>query len=29
LVGVAAVCWAIWISRNDINLDKSPMKTYI
>ena len=26
---VAAVCWAIWISRNDLVFDKKPMLTYL
>jgi hypothetical protein len=25
--GVAAICWAIWISRNDLVFDKKPMLT--
>jgi hypothetical protein len=29
LVGVSAICWAIWISINDIVFAKSPMKTYM
>lgn len=27
LIGASALCWAIWLSRNDIVFDKSPMKT--
>jgi hypothetical protein len=27
--GVAAICWAIWISRNDLVFDKTPMLTYL
>jgi len=23
------VCWAIWLSRNDVVFDKSPTKTYL
>jgi hypothetical protein len=29
LVGVSAICWTIWISRNDIIFDKSSIKTYM
>jgi hypothetical protein len=29
LVGVSALCWPIWISRNHIIFDKSLMKTYM
>jgi hypothetical protein len=29
LVGAAALCWALWISRNDLVFDNSPMKTYM
>ena len=28
LVGTSALCWAIWLSRNDVVFDKSPTKTY-
>jgi hypothetical protein len=27
--GVAAICWAIWISRNDLVFDKKPVLTYL
>jgi hypothetical protein len=27
--GVAALCWAIWTSRNDLVFDKTPMVTYL
>ena len=27
LAGASAMCWAIWLSRNDIVFDKSPMKS--
>jgi hypothetical protein len=29
MVGVAALCWAIWLSRNDIFFEKCSPKTYI
>ena len=29
LCGVYALCWALWLSRNDIVFDNSPMKTYM
>ena len=29
LVGASALCWAIWLSRNDVVFDKSPTKTYL
>jgi hypothetical protein len=29
LVEVAALCWALWTSRNDMVFDNSPMKTYM
>jgi hypothetical protein len=29
LVGASAFCWAIWLSRNDVVFDKSPIKTFI
>jgi len=29
LVGASALCWAIWLSRNDVVFDKSPTKTYM
>jgi hypothetical protein len=29
LTGASALCWTLWISRNDIIFDKSPIKTYI
>ena len=28
LVGTSALCWVIWLSRNDVVSDKSPTKTY-
>jgi hypothetical protein len=28
LVGATALCWALWISRNDLVVDNSPIKTY-
>jgi hypothetical protein len=28
-VGASAICWAIWLSRNDVVFDKSPMKTFM
>jgi hypothetical protein len=27
--GVAALCWAIWTSRNDLVFDKTPMVTFL
>jgi hypothetical protein len=27
--GIAAICWALWLSRNDIVFDKCSMKTYM
>ena len=29
LCGVYALCWALWLSRNDIVFDNSPMKIYM
>ncbi len=29
LVGVSAICWALWLSKNDLVFDKSPSITYI
>ena len=29
LVGASALCWAIWLSRNDVVVDKSPTKPYM
>ena len=29
LVGASALCWAIWLSKNDVVFDKSPTKTYM
>ena len=29
LVGAYALCWAIWLSRNDVVFDKSQTKTYM
>ena len=29
LCGVSVLCWAPWLSRNDIVFDNSPMKTYM
>ena len=29
ITGVSALCWAIWISRNDLVFDKVPMLTYL
>jgi hypothetical protein len=29
LIGAAALCWALWTSRNDVVFDNSPIKTYI
>jgi hypothetical protein len=29
ITGVSALCWAIWISRNDLVFDKAPMMTYL
>jgi hypothetical protein len=29
LVGAAALCWALWTSRNDMVFDNSPSKTYM
>lgn len=29
LVGAIAICWAIWLSRNDVVFNKSPIKTYM
>ncbi len=29
LVGASAICWAIWLYRNDMVFDKSPSMSYI
>ena len=29
LTGASALCWSIWLSRNDIVFDRSPSKTYM
>jgi hypothetical protein len=29
LVGAIAICWATWLSRNDVVFNKSPIKTYM
>ena len=29
LAGASALCWAIWLSRNDVFFDKSSTKTYL
>jgi hypothetical protein len=29
LVGAAALCWALWTSRNNVVFDNSPFKTYM
>jgi hypothetical protein len=29
LVGVVALCWALWTSSNDMMFANSPVKTYI
>jgi hypothetical protein len=29
LVGAIAICWAIWLSRNDVVFNKNPIKIYI
>jgi hypothetical protein len=29
LVEASALCWAIWLSRNDIIFDKAPMKSFM
>jgi hypothetical protein len=29
LVGATAICWAIWLTRNDVVFDKSPIKSYM
>ena len=29
LVGVAAMCWAIWLSRNDIVFNRKPPNSYL
>jgi hypothetical protein len=29
LVGIDAIIWAIWLSRNDIAFDKKPIPSYM
>jgi len=29
LIGASAICWALWLSRNDIIFDKSPSISYM
>jgi hypothetical protein len=29
LVGASAICWALWLSRNDMVFDKSPSTSYM
>jgi hypothetical protein len=29
LVGASAICWALWLSRNDMVFDKTPSKSYL
>jgi hypothetical protein len=29
LMGVAALCWALWTSQNNMMFDNSPAKTYM
>jgi hypothetical protein len=29
LVGASAICWALWLSRNDMVFDKSPSISYL
>ena len=29
LVGASALCWVLWLSRNDMVFDKSPSKSYL
>ncbi len=29
LVGASAICWAIWLCRNDMVFDKSPFMSYM
>jgi hypothetical protein len=29
LAGASAFCWAIWLTRNDVVFDKSPIKSFI
>jgi hypothetical protein len=29
LAGASTFCWAIWLSRNELIFDKSPMKTFM
>jgi hypothetical protein len=29
LVGASVFCWAIWLSRNDVIFNKSPIKSFI
>ena len=28
-VGASAVCWALWLSRNEMVFDRSPLKSYL
>lgn len=28
-VGAIAICWALWLSRNDVVFDKNPIQTYL
>jgi hypothetical protein len=29
LIGTSAFCWAIWLSRNDVMFDKTPIKSFM
>jgi hypothetical protein len=29
LIGASAICWALWLSRNDMVFDKSPSISYL
>jgi hypothetical protein len=29
LIGASAICWALWLSRNDMIFDKSPSVSYM
>jgi hypothetical protein len=29
LAGASAFCWAIWLSRNDVVFNKSPIKYFL